>query len=258
MFITCSALINGTAVSTLADSSFNSGMERLLVGAAGNYQAEFVALMRQVARGTISTRKLDALAAPAAAAGNIIFRQVTQGGTGNTTYISLAGGATTLVVPRRVSWAAGGPAALSCEFIFLSSDGSTAPVTVGATAGALTTEADVWSGSGTGISAIEIDFGYNVVIPPDGHLYPINAFTASQRPVIRVTTNADAQITQANAMPGSVATLTATFLKLADGGVRGASRAYAVTGHLHAASIAGGYPGSVVLECAGKGGLTIT
>lgn len=258
MFILCSASLAGTAVSTLSESTFNAGMERALIGAAGNYQAEFAALMRQMARGTVGTRKLDALATPTLGASNLIFRQVDQGGTGNTTYISLAGGSTTLVVPRRVSWSAGGPAVLSVEILFLSSNGTSAPVTVGSTAGSLTAEADVWVGSGTGIYSIDVDFGYDIAVPQDGHLYPINAFVRSQRPMIRIGAYADSNITQTNAMPGSISTLTAAFAKMADGGVRGASRSYAVTGHYHIGTVAGQAPGTVTLECAGKAGITIT
>jgi hypothetical protein len=256
MFMACSASLAGTAVSTLSESSFSAGMERVLTGAAGDYQAEFVALMRQISRGSIGTRKIDVLSAPALGVSNIIFRQVTQGGTGNDTYKSLAGGATSMVVPRRLSWSAGAPAVLSVEIIFLSANGTTAPVTVGTTAGDLTSEAGVWVGSGTGISAIEVDFGYDIQIPPDGHLYPIQAFIASQRPVISITTNDESLITTANVNPGSVATtLTAAFAAVASGGVRGTTRSYAVTGHYHVDSVA---PGTVRVTCAAKDGITVS
>jgi hypothetical protein len=257
MIILCSASLGGTVVSTLNSSSFNAGVERVMIGASGNHQSEFAAVMRILSRGMLSTRKIDALSAPALGASNLIFRNVAQGGTGSSTYVSLAGGATSLVVPRSISWAPGAPAQLSVEIIFFSADGSTAPVTVGSTTGGLTAEADVWVGGGTGISSIQVDFGYEIAIPPDGHLYPIQGFVVRQLPSVAVVGTSEALITQANIQPGAIATLTATFNKIADGGVRGAAKTFSVTGHQHAASVDGGQPGSVALVCAGKGGITV-
>lgn len=257
MFILCSASLAGTAVSTLANSSFNPGIERAMLAAAGNHQAEFAAVMRSMARGTVTTRKINALTSYALGASNLVFRNVAQGGVGSSTYVSLAGGATSLVVPRRLSWNAGSPAQLTAEIIFLSANGTTAPVTVGSTAGSLTAEADVWVGAGTGVYMIEVDFGIEISIPQDGHLYPINAFIMREHPSIRIGTYDEAAITQANIQPGSISSLTATFAKIADGGVRGAETTYTVSGHLIVDPVTGAKPGTVVKTCQAEGGITI-
>lgn len=258
MFIPCSATIGGTTISTLSQSTFNAGMERVMLGAAGNHQAEFVALMRQLANGTIGTRKIDALATVTEGAHAIIFRQVTQGGTGNTTYKSITGGATALAIPRRVTWSPGQPATLDIELMFLSTNGTTAPVTVGSTAGSLTAEADVWVGAGQGVTQITVDFGFQINVPPDGLLYPVNAFIARQLPEISITYLDETYLATAAANPGSISTLTAQFSKIASGGVRGATRSYALTGQVYVDSATGSVPGTVVMKCAGTGGLTIT
>jgi hypothetical protein len=257
MFRTCSASLAGTVVSTLAQSSFNAGMEAVMLSAAGNHQAEFVALMRQLARGTISTRKIDALSDVAIGASNIIFRSVAQGGVGGSQYKSIAGGATTMAVPRRVTWSAGGTAILDAELIFLSSNGTTAPITIGTATGALTEEADVWVGSGTGISQITVDFGFDIQIPQDGHLYAINAFIASQRPRISYVTNSDEDFITAKFNPGAIGSLTATFSKLADGGVRNGTKTFTLSGHVYVESVSSGTPGTVTVRCEGTDGITV-
>lgn len=258
MFILCSATIDSTAISTLANSRVDPGMERLLLAAAGNHQAEFVALLRQIPRFTFATRKLDATAGTVLSqkTGTLFFRQVEVGGTGNATYVSLTG-SKALIIPRTIQWTAPGVATLSMEMIHFSADGSTAPITVGASAGSLTTEADEWTGGGTGISQITVDFGYQVAIPPDGHLYPINHFIVAQRPLISYVTNDEAAITTAALNPGAISALTVTFNKIADGGVRGAAKTYSVTGHHHIGGVEGAKPGTVQISCYGKAGVSI-
>lgn len=258
MFILCSASVNGTAVSTLAASSFNSGIERVMTGAAGNYQAEFAAVMRLLANGSISTRKIDLLAAPVLGNGNLIFRTVANGGTGDAAYVSLTGTASyTLWVPRTITWQAGSPATLSLDVFFLSSNGIAAPVTVGTTAGDLTAETKVWSGDENLVSDLTVDFGYEISFPQDGKLYQQRCFVVSQRPMIRLTCYDETKITTANLNPGSISTLTATLAELANGGVRGTTKQYSVTGHYSVTSVAGAKPGTVQVQCAGTGGISI-
>lgn len=259
MFILCSASLNGTAISTLNSCSWSAGMQRVLLGAAGNHQAEFVALMRQEQMASIATRKINALSSVVLGNGNLIFRTVAEGGTGTSTYISLTGtNGATLLVPRTINWSAGSPASLSLDMIFLSSTGSAAPLTVGSTTGSLTEEADVWVGSGDGVNSITIDFGFQINLPSDGYLYPKHSFVLSQRPVIsRTLTEQGSLLTTANLNPGSVSTLTATFNKIDDGGVRNGTLAFALTGHYHVDSVEGAKPGTVREICAGVDGLTI-
>lgn len=258
-FILCSVNVNGTAVSTLASNSYSAGVERLLVGAAGNHQADFAALIRQVPRVAFSTRKIDAFSAVALGSGNAIFRVVANGGTGGSTYISMTGtNGAVLCVPRSISWTAGSAAVLNGEMIFLSTNGTTAPVTVGSTAGSTTAETKIWTGDVSQVYSINIDFGFDIALPQDGLLYQQNAFVVSQRPVITIGTYDGDQITTTNANPGSISTLTATLAEQAEGGVRGTQKSYAVTGHLIADSIAGAKPGTVSLRCDGRGGLTIS
>lgn len=258
MFRMCSASLAGTVVNTLQSMAWQSGVERLMLAQAKNHQAEFALVMRQLAQASLVTHKIDALTAPGAGASNVIFVDVAQAGTAGTSYRSIAGGATTVVVPRRISWSAGQPAALEVAMLFLSSNGTTAPCTVGTTAGGITAAADFWVGAGTGISSIEVDFGFNYNVPPDGHLYPINCFFDTQRPMVRITTNdPDTLLATANANPGSISSLTATFNKVTDGGVRSTAKTYTVTGHYVIRDVNGGLPGTVVVECAAENGITI-
>lgn len=260
MFILCSVNVNGTTCSTLAQQSINTGMERAILAAAGNHQGEFVSMIRQVPRCMFTTRKIDLLSAPVLGSGNCIFRQVDEGGTGSSTYISVTGtNGAVLIIPRRISWAKGQPGAtLACEMIFLSSDGSTAPLTVGSTSGALTAEADVWHGDMDQVSAINIDFGWAEDLPQDGRLYAKHSFFKEQRPSIELVTYDDGAITTTNLNPGSISTLTAILAKIADGGVRGTQKQYALNGHLYVGSVDGDKPGTVRKMLAGTGTFTIS
>lgn len=260
IFTLCSVSVNGTACSTLASQSLNSGMERALIGAAGNHQAEFTSLIRQVPRVTFGTRKIDLFSTPVLGDGNCIFRTQAAGGTGTSTYVSVTG--TTgcvLSIPRRLSWSKGSPGAiLTGEMIFLSSDGSTAPLTVGSTAGSLTAEADVWHGDMDQVSSINIDFGWAEDLPQDGRLYAKHSFFREHRPSIEVVTYDSGAITTTNLNPGSISSLTAILAKIADGGVRGTQKQYGLSGHLSVSSVEGDKPGTVRKMLNGTGTFTIS
>lgn len=259
-FILCSADVDGTDISTLSGSSWNANMDRAMPGAAGNYKPEFVALMKQLSRGAFSTRKIDACPTVIMGDGGLFFRSVDEGGVGNTSYKSLVGtSGKTLIVPKQIVWTAGKPAEISVEMHFLSTDGITQPLTVGTTAGDLTAEDSVWVGNGDGVNQITLDFGFKLNFPPDGRLYQVHSFIERQEPMLTiVTTELGSLLTTANLNPGSIGTLTATFDKLADGGVRTATqKLYAVNGHYHVNEVQGAKPGTIALVCAGKS-LTIT
>lgn len=260
IFTLCSVSVNGTAASTLAQQSLNTGMERALIAAAGNHQAEFVSLVRQVPRVAWSTRKIDLFSEPVLGNGNCIFRTQADGGTGTTTYISVTGtNSHVLHIPRRLRWSAGSPGAvLSAEMIFFSSDGSTAPLTVGSTAGSLTAEADVWQGDMNDVTGINIDFGWGDVIMPDGKLYAQQSFFREHRPSIEITTTDGDAITTTNLNPGSISSLTAILAKIANGGVRGTQRQYGLNGHLYVGSVEGDKPGTVRKMLQGTGTFTIS
>ncbi len=259
MFILSSAKIGATTFSTLATSSWNAGIERAMLAAADNHQAEFELVQRQLARGMFATRDLDtAIVEPVQGAASLHFVQVDQGGTANATWISIAG-AQVLAIPRTVNWSAGGAAALAAiELIFLSTDGATAPMVIGSDAGVSTAETDVWVGSGQGISGLAVDYGFQESIPPDGFLYPVNAFIVAQRPSVAVSSVNDSDITTAGLVAGEIAQLDAVFAKIAPGGIRGATRTYSCTGHRHVATVAGAKPGTVQRMVAGSGGVTIS
>lgn len=258
MFILRSASLAGTAVNTIPSASFSSGIEALMLAQASNAQAEFALVMRQLAEITLQTHKIDAASVVVLGASGLYFVEVDQGGVANSDNISIVGGSGCLVVPEGISWQAGQPATLSARVMFLSSNGTTSPVTVGTTSGDVTAAADFWVGHGTGVSAIDIQFGYKINVPPDGHLYPIDAYIEEQRPMIRITTDQESSFgATADLSPGTINTLTATFKKVAEGGVRGASKTYSLTGLITRPNIASGAPGKITIECRGKGGFTI-
>lgn len=253
----CSASINGTAVTTLSNAQLSAGMEKYVGAAAGNYQGEFVAVMRQIPAVSLTTRKIDAITAPVFGSGNLIFRAQEEGGTGNTTYKSITGtNSYTLWIPRRISWAPGSPATLAVDAVFLSSTGAAAPITVGTTSGSLTAEADAWVGNEEQCDSIDLDFGYNIVMPPDGFLYGKHCFIDSQRPRLTVRHTHLDNVTTANINPGSVSSLTATLAKLAEGGVRGTALTITVTGLLNVSDVASGSPAAATFTVDGKGGIT--
>lgn len=257
-FILGSVNANGTAITTLQSMGYNGGFERLLLAAASNHQAEFVALMRQMPRLTYATPKIDALSAVALGNGSAFFRTVDQGGTGNSTWVSIAGtNGAVLNIPRRITWRAGSPAILEAEMVFLSTNGSTAPITVGSTAGATTAFANAWSGDVESVYEISVDFGFEIAYPQDGLLYQKHNFVVAQRPVISVGSYDSDGMTTANLNPGSISSLTATLAAIADGGVRGTQKTYTVTGHLVVDNVTGAKPGTVMKTCFGKNGITI-
>jgi hypothetical protein len=253
----CSANINGTAVSTLSNAQWSAGMEKYIGGASGNYQGEFCAVMRQIPAVSLTTRKINALEAVVFGAGNLIFREQEEGGTGNTTYKSLTGTNNfTLWIPRRISWAPGGPATLSVDGIFLSSTGAAAPITVGTTSGSLAAEADIWVGNEEQCDSIDLDFGYQIALPQDGFLYGKHCFIESQRPRLTVRHTHLDNVTTANVNPGSLSTLTATLAKVSEGGVRGTAFTISATGIVHVGDIASGSPAAATFTVDGKGGIT--
>lgn len=253
----CSASLNGTVVSTLNNATWSSGLDAYVGGASGNYQGDFVANMRQVPAVSLVTRKIDALSEVTLGNGNLIFRQMTEGGTGNSTYLSLTGtNSYTLLIPRRISWAAGRPAELAIDMVFLSSSGSAAPITVGSTTGGTSAETKIWSGDDEQCDRIDLDFGYNVVWPADGKLYAKHCFVMDQRPVLTAHYTHLDGVTTTNLNPGSVSSLTCILAELAEGGIRGTQLSISVTGLLHAAGIESGTPAGHTLTVNGKGGVT--
>lgn len=249
-------------VTTLGNATVNAGMRSVITAAAGNYQGEFVSLMRQAPRITFQTRKLDALTAPELLTATLFFRQVTAGGTVNSTWYSIASGEDLcLAIPRQIQWqGGGGPATLTGELIFLSTDGSTAPMTVGSTSGDSTAEAKTWSGNETGMLGCSIDFGFREALPEDGLLYPQDTtiFLAAQRPMLRKTMVSDALLTTANVNPGSIGALTAELAEMASGGVRGTTRTYSVTGQRYLQSVSSGQPATVEQVVMGTGGVSVS
>lgn len=258
MIILMSAAAGSAALSTLANASFSSGLQQVVLGAASNPQGEFIAAMRQTPAVNFATRKIDALEASVLGDGALYFATAANGGSYGAPYVSLTGASgLVLTIPRQISWSPGQPAQMSVDQVFLSSDGSTHPITVGSLQGDSTAEADVWVGAGDGVSQITVDFGYTFAPIPDGNLFPQEMILQSERPVISITQHDEAALTQTN-VEGEIATLSVEFSKLADGGVRGASRTYSLTGLLTVEGVQGGRPSTVVKRCVGKGGLTIS
>jgi hypothetical protein len=142
--------------------------------------------------------------------------------------------------------------------VFLSTDGATAPVTVGTTSGSTTAEAKIWSGNDEQVDRIDLDFGFNVIWPADGRLYAEHCYIESQRPRLTVHKTHMDDVTTANLNPGAVATLTAVLAELAEGGVRGTTFSVAVTGGVQVDGIDSGAPTGITMTCDGKGGVTIT
>jgi hypothetical protein len=257
MYKIASASLAGNAFNTLQTMTWSAGFERLMTGNSAQHQAEFVALMRQMSTANIATRKISAVESFAFGSSSLFYRALTQGGVHADSWKSITG-ENSLVIPRTVTWSAGAAAVLAVDVMWYSTNGITAPLTVGGTTGLTSVEADVWVGAGTGVSSITVDFGFQAVTPPDGHLYPIDCYISAQRPRIRIITNDFTSLTTAAANPGSISSLTATFSKLTDGGVRGASKTYTLTGHVAVEEVADGEPGTVAVTCEGKGGLTIS
>jgi hypothetical protein len=239
-------------------SSFDPGILAQVLGAAGNYQGDFIPVIRQASKVGISLFDISALSAPALMQASLIYRGMVEGAVPGSTYISIASGSDLcFVVPQGISWSAGGTASLSLLLHFLSSNGSTAPITVGSTAGVQTAVSKVFAGNMGCVESINIGFGFDVRFCNDGFLYPRKVYIASQRPTLSITTNDESSLTTANLNPGAIGELSAVFAEVAEGGVRGTTRTYALTGHISRRT-SGDRPGVTTVTCQGKGGFTIS
>jgi hypothetical protein len=259
MIIPCSVTTGATAISTLASAQYSEGVEEVLNAAAGNYQAEFVNVLRQIPRVSVGTRLINALAAASLGNGALFFRSQADGGVGGSSYVSMVGtNGKVMTVPRTINWSAGGVAVLAMEMAFLSSDGVSAPITVGSTAGDLTAESAEWVGDSDQVKSIDVDFGYDVSYPADGKLYAVHPFIVSQRPKLSYVTFDPTLLTTARVNPGSITTASAVFAQCANGGVRGATLTFTLTGRVRVAQVDGARPGTIQVVCSGTGGFTIS
>ena len=254
----CSASIGENDFSDVFGATLDPGIAAQAIGAAGNYRADFNAVLKQMLKVGFSLRDLSAIEVPVLSTGKLFYRAEVAGGVAASDYISVTSGTDLcMVVPQGISWSAGGHAQLSVLMHFLSTDGAAAPVTIGTANGDLTGISNVYVADLDCVESININFGYELRFCQDGKLYPQDVFVVGQRPSMTIVTSDQAQVTTGNVAPGTVSALVADFAKVAEGGVRGAVRRYSLTGHV-TRSVSGDRPGLVTLSCQGKGGFTVT
>lgn len=252
----CSLGIGTSDYSDVFGVSVDPGIAREVIGAAGNYRADFNVVLKQNMMIAASLRDLAAVSAPGYQTGKMIFRKEVEGDVAGSGYVSFTSATNKcMVVPQGISWSSGGMASLSLMMQFLSTNGTTAPVTVGTAAGDLEAVSEVYVGASSCVENINLNFGYTLRPCKDGLLYPHKTFVVSQRPTLTIVTSDESGLDTANIAPGEIATLTASFAKVAEGGVRGATRSYALTGHIQRSV---GADGNTTVSVQGKGGFTIS
>ena len=258
MQMLCNLLLNATAHTGVANLDVDPGVLAQVIGAAGNYQGDFNAVIRQMSRVNIGLWDIEALAAPSLTSGSLFLRKGAEGTVPGSSYISLAG--TTgevFFVPQSITWQAGGLATLVLQAIFLSSDGVAAPITIGTTAGATTAVSKTFSCNNPCIESVTINFGYRVDVCNDGLLYASKVYILEQRPTLSYVTSNDESLATADFNPGTVEEVSVVFAEVAEGGVRGDTLTFALTGHV-TRRLSGDRPTKMTVSVQGKGGFTIS
>ena len=259
-----SVTINTSSTSTaILSSGVSTSRDIATLATAGDPTTALRILNRVLHNVRIATHDLTLVTALACVDLTLFFRQTDSCGGVSGTWISLAV-SNAMVWPDSISASGRSPATLNIRAIPFSSDGSTAPFTVGSTSGSTTAETDAWQIETTNVTDFSVDFGYRVqtISEPTRYVTTEGAFVTEHMPTMSATINAASEITQAKLDADACATLTVALTKAAAcGGTTGADRTYALTGlfGLDDLSAAGRGPGACRVTVFGDNtGLSVT
>lgn len=165
-----------------------------------------------------------------------------------------------MAIPTTMAGAKGKLATLGCTIHLTSSDGDTAPFTVGTSSATLAAPTDFYvlgdltlGSAVTGLTEASLDFGLKVTknTGQNGRPYPTECWIADQDAKLTATTESIAEATQARAAVGtSETTCTLTFRKATAAAMPVASGGYLITAQkagITIGSIAGGRPATTQL-----------
>jgi len=166
-----------------------------------------------------------------------------------------------LLVPVRISGSAGSPAMLTLRAYILSSDGSTAPFTVGTTDITIATADQIYTvGASTvnstaveGITSQAVDWGFNVAtdVGLSGYLYPTHAFIQSAAPVATFSTRNAINVVTATVNAGTELAANAAAV-IWDDKTGSTDKTFSLAKGLVTTDISGGTPSTVELKVTGQ------
>ncbi len=210
-----------------------------------------------------ATHNIKLLTAPAvytSGALKLCFRAYSDAGGLGSGYISYVADKA-LFVPVTLAAQRGAEAVLTIQAYLLSSDGDTAPLTVGTTSDDLSVTQNIYTlgevslGSAlSGVNSVNFDFGYQVVTneSQDGLNYPTHALVPRRQASMTVELEELAAASAARLLTGESATsgIYAEFRKLQEGGVvtdTGKATVTMAKALAEISNVAGGSPSSVSL-----------
>lgn len=233
---------NSAQLNQIQSDSLDTGIETVLFGGDGKVDREFAAVMFQQPIATFSTtaiaRALAEAGISAAAIGtdpataDLYYQQAAPGGTrltgGNSTRVRISKG---MLTPRTIDAQDRQIATISYELGAISTDGTTAPLTIAASQTMPTLlaadqaftvgPASINGTSLGGVQSLSIDFGLQLmIVSGGGEAYPTFIGIATRQPTIRVRT-LDVDLAASLQVAAQGATDSVFYLrKLAEGGTR--------------------------------------
>jgi len=218
----------------ISDSRLSTGLARVIEGADGAVDPNYVSVMDVRPTLTFTTRQLTALASAGISGATLAafdawYQTLLAYGTRHATSkkLSIAQG---FLVPRTLTAREGAFAELVMEAIAISTDGIVNPATFGTGSMPAEPTAVRWTigpvslnGSSFIAESVTVDFGLSVEVEAsDGHAYPTFASIMTRQPTIRISSKEfDAGSTFG--VPGTAQSATdsvISFRKLAHGGTR--------------------------------------
>ena len=247
--------INSSIKSNIVEGSvqLNPSLQKAVLHAAGDLQPTTGVTLTNTPSMMFRTHDLDMISTPTVISSVVMTARAYADngglGTGYVSYTMSDG----IIIPVSISGSAGAPAELTVAVFPVSSDGDTAPITVGTTSKTLATHGDAYTigdigigGAIAGISSIDLQFGYAVQsnAGENGKPYPTLAYYDRQTAAVTAATNQLSAATAERMLTGqSTTAITAVFRKLAEGAVpSGTYTATMAKAIVEASNIQGGRP----------------
>jgi len=193
------------AIGNITDWTISPGLQELVLGANGEVDPTFVAIMAAAMGISFTTQDLAVLGSCGVAGCEVttgvaylkkIAAYGTRAGATSHTKITLA---KAFMVPRILQASHGAPASLSYDMLAVSSDGTTAPIAISADDQSLAAAAEATevftlgdctiNGTDLEVSDVSVDFGLDARVDGgDGNPYGTVAYIMNRAPAITLTT----------------------------------------------------------------------
>lgn len=247
--------IDGSVAAGLTEApSLSTSLAKALLSSSGDLTPSVGATLSNSPKLSFKTRDLSLLEAPVKIASGVVlcgraYDDASGLATAHLSYTIAKG----LLVPVSISAQANQPAELSVELYPVSSDGDSLPIAVGNSSIALVAHGDVYvlgdfsiaSSKFDGVQSLNLDFGFSVKTNAgeNGAPFPTLAYYDAQQAALSATVAGLSGVKASHLNVGEVAAVSATFRKLAEGGVpSGGVRVSFAKALIECGAIQGGRP----------------